>query len=236
MKTISISVKKRADLGKKATKDLRKEDNVPCVMYGGAEVFHFYAHENDFRHLVYSPDVFIVELDVEGTVKKAIMQDLQFHPVTDKIAHIDFVEVDENEDVIISIPIEFQGSPEGILQGSKHRIKRRSLKVKGLAASLPERLIIDISEVNIGDVIKVGDLDYPNLEVLDPKRSMVYAIVSSRIAMKGMTIEDPDAEPVEGEEGEEGVEGEEGEEGAEGSAEGTAEGGTAAPAEGDSKK
>lgn len=229
MKTISISVKKRAELGKKSTKELRKADNVPCVMYGGTEILHFYAHENEFRNLVYSPDVFIVELDIEGTKKKAIMQELQFHSVTDKINHIDFVEVTDDKDVIVNIPIELQGNAEGIQQGGKQRIKRRSLKVKGLAANLPEKLVIDISDVNIGDVIKIGDLDYPDLEILDPARSMVYAVVSSRIAMKGMTVEDPDAvvEEEEGEEGEEGVEGEEGAEKAEGT-----EGGDAKPAEG----
>jgi len=216
MKTLTISVKKRADLGKKSTKELRKDDNVPCVMYGGTEVLHFYAHENDFRHLVYSPDVFIVELDIEGTTKKAIMQELQFHPVTDKINHIDFVEVADDKAVIINIPIEFQGNAIGLMEGGKQRIKRRTLKVKGLAANLPEKLIIDITEVNIGNVIKIGDLDYPNLEILDPSRSMVYAIVSSRIAMKGMTVEDPDAVVEEGEEAEEGAEGAEGVEGAEG--------------------
>jgi large subunit ribosomal protein L25 len=232
MKTIAISVKKRADLGKKSTKDLRKQDNVPCVMYGGTDVLHFYAHENDFRHLVYSPNVYIVELDIEGSAKKAIMQELQFHPVTDKITHIDFVEVADDRAVIINIPVEFQGSAVGLMEGGKQRIKRRSLKVKGLHSNLPDRLVIDISEVNIGDVIKVGDMDYPNLEILDPKRSMVYAIVSSRIAMKGMELEDPDAVVEEVEEGEEGAEGVEGEEGAEG-----AEGASEAPAaEGDAKK
>jgi len=91
MKKISISVKKRTEVGKKSTKALRKNDNVPCVMYGGAEVLHFYAHQNEFLHLLYTPNVYIVEIDIEGEKRKAIMQDLQFHPVTDKIQHIDFV-------------------------------------------------------------------------------------------------------------------------------------------------
>ena len=208
MKTISISVKKRTDLGKKATKELRKTDQVPCVMYGGEEIVHFHAHENDFRHLVYSPNVYIVELDIDGSKRKAIMQDIQFNPVTDSIQHIDFVEVFEDKPVVIHIPIEFTGAAEGIKQGGKPRIKRRSLKVKGLVKYLPDRLEIDITNVDVGDVIKIGDLDYPNLEILDPHRSMVYAIVSSRIAMKGMEITEPEVEG-EGAEGEE-AEGEEG--------------------------
>lgn len=217
MKTISISVKKRTELGKKSTKDLRKNDNVPCVMYGGAEVLHFYAHQNEFLDLLYTPNVYIVEIDIEGEKRKAIMQDLQFHPVTDKIQHIDFMEVFDDKPVTISIPIELTGAAIGIKEGGKPRQKRRSLRVKGLPAHLPDRLEVDITAVNIGDVIKVGDLKYDNLEILDPERSMVYAIVSSRVALAGMVIEDPDAAAAEeGEEAEEGAEAAEGEEGAEG--------------------
>jgi large subunit ribosomal protein L25 len=212
MKTISISVKKRTDLGKKATKDLRKNSNVPCVMYGGEEILHFYAHENDFRHLVYSPNVFIVELDIEGDKHKAVMQDLQFHPVTDKLQHLDFVEISDKNPVTISIPIKLTGTSAGIKEGGKLRQKRRTLKVKGLPADLPDHLVVDITKVKIGDVVKVGDLSFNNLEILDPERSMVLAVVSSRIAMAAMTIEDPDAVAA--------AEGEEGAEGAEGAAEG----------------
>ena len=210
MKTISISVKKRTDLGKKATRELRKNADVPCVMYGGAEVLHFYAHENEFLKLVYSPKVYLVNIDIEGEKRKAVMQELQFHPVTDKILHIDFVEIFDDKPVTISIPIKLTGAAIGIKEGGKPRQKRRSLKVKGLPGDLPDFLEIDITNVKIGDVLKVGDLSYPNLEVLDPERSMVYAIVSSRIALAGMTVEDPDAVAAEAEEGEEAAEGAEG--------------------------
>jgi large subunit ribosomal protein L25 len=215
MKKISISVKKRKEIGKKATKELRKESLVPCVMYGGPEVLHFYAHQNEFLNLVFTPNIYIVEIDIEGEKHQAITQDLQFHPVTDKIQHIDFVEIFDDKPVIVSIPIQLTGSAIGIKEGGKPRQKRRSLRVKGLPVHLPDRLEIDITNVNIGDVVKVGDLSYPNLEILDPARSMVYAIVSSRIAMAAMTIED--TTPAEGDE--EAVA-----EGEEASAEGDAEG------------
>lgn len=230
MKTISISVKKRTEVGKKSTKDLRKNENVPCVMYGGAEVMHFYAHQNEFLGLLYTPNVYIVEIDIEGDKRKAIMQDLQFHPVTDKIQHIDFMEIFDDRPVTISIPIELTGAAIGIKEGGKPRQKRRSLRVKGLPAHLPDRLEVDITDVNIGDVIKIGDLQYENLEILDPERSMVYAIVSSRVALAGMVIEDPDAVAAE-EEAEEGAEGAEGEEAAEGE-EGAEGGGDAETKEG----
>ncbi|MCF8224569.1 MAG: 50S ribosomal protein L25/general stress protein Ctc [Bacteroidales bacterium] len=220
MKTISISVKKRNETGRKSARDLRKQSDVPCVIYGGKEVIHFYTNENEFRNLVYSHNVYLVKLDIDGEKHKAIMQEIQFHPVTDKIQHIDFIEIFDDKPVTISIPVEFTGDAIGIKEGGKQRIKRRSLKVRGLPAHLPERLIVDISEVNIGDVIKVGDLKYDNLEILDPFRSMVYAIVSSRVALAGMVIEDTTAEAEEAEEGEEG---EEGAEEAEGTGEGTSD-------------
>lgn len=224
MKTAKIKVKKREKLGKSETRRLRNEEMVPCVMYGGKENYHFYGHQNDFNKLVFTPDVHLIEIDIEGDVHKAITQEVQFHPVTDKILHIDYVEVFDDKPVIATIPVELTGSSEGVRNGGKLRQRRRYLKVKGLAADLPERLEIDITNVDIGQVIKIGDLEYPNLEILDPHRSMVVSVVSSRVAMKGMIIE----EETEAEEGEEAVEGEEGEETAEG---GETEGGEEATEE-----
>jgi len=201
MKTISISAKKRTDVGKKSTRELRKTQQVPCVMYGGDEVIHFNAHENDFKDLVYTPDVFIVNLDIEGDKRMAIMQEIQFHPVTDTLQHIDFVEVFEDRPVIVNLPIKLAGSSIGIKNGGKPRQRRRVLKVKGLIKNLPEYLEVDVTNVNIGDVVKIGDLSYGDLEVLDPARSMVFAVVSSRVAMKGMEIAEPEEEGAAGEEG-----------------------------------
>ncbi len=198
MKTISISAEKRTSLGKKSTRDLRKMDHVPCVMYGGAEVIHFHAHENDFRHIVYSHIAHIVEVNLDGEVHKAVMQDLQFHPVTDKLFHIDFVEVFDDRPVTVELPIKLVGTSIGIKNGGKSRQRRRVLKVRGLIENLPDALDLDITNVEIGDVVKIGDLSYENLEVLDPARSMVYSVVSSRVSMKGMEIEEPEAEGEEG--------------------------------------
>jgi large subunit ribosomal protein L25 len=201
MKTISISAEKRTEVGKKNTRELRKLNHVPCVMYGGTEVIHFHAHENDFRHLIYSHNAFICELNLEGKKHKAVMQEVQFHPVTDKLNHIDFVEVFDDRPVTVEIPISLTGAAIGIKNGGKPRQRRRVLKVRGLIEHLPDTLDIDISNVEIGDVIKIGDLSFDHLEILDPSRSMIYAVVSSRVSMKGMEIEEP---VVEGEEEEEG--------------------------------
>jgi large subunit ribosomal protein L25 len=198
MKTISISAEKRTELGKKSTRDLRKADHVPCVMYGGSEVIHFHAHENDFRHIVYTPNAYIIELTLDGQKHKAVMQELQFHPVTDKLNHIDFVEVFDDKPVTMEIPIQLTGAAIGLKDGGKPRQRRRVLKVRGLIKDLPDALDIDITDVGIGDVIKIGDLSYDNLEILDPARSMVYAIVSSRLSMKGMELVEEEA--AEGEE------------------------------------
>jgi large subunit ribosomal protein L25 len=186
MKTIEIAVKKRLKTGKTDTRNLRKEDNVPCVLYGGDKVLHFYAHKNEFRKLVYTPEALIVNLDIEGEKHEAIMQALQFHPVSDNLNHIDFIEVDESKPVVINIPIALTGSCIGIKNGGKLREKRRSLKVRGLVKNLPEILEIDMTNVDISHVVKVGDLSYPNIELIDPARSMVVSVISSRLAAKGM--------------------------------------------------
>ena len=193
MKTIAISAQRRTELGKKSTRDLRKANHVPCVMYGGTEVVHFHAHENDFRHIVYSPSAFIVEINLDGKKHRAVMKELQFHPVTDKLNHIDFVEVFEDRPVAIEIPIRLVGAAIGLKDGGKPRQRRRVLKVRGLVQHLPDALDIDITNVAIGDVVKIGDLSYDNLEILDPSRSMVYSIVSSRIS-KGMEMGEAEAE------------------------------------------
>ena len=206
MKTIKISAEKRSELGKKSTRDLRKADQAPCVMYGGAEVIHFHAHENDFRHIIYTPNAYIVEVNLDGKKHKAVMKELQFHPVTDKLNHIDFVEVFDDRPVTVEIPIKLTGAAIGLKDGGKPRQRRRVIKVRGLIQHLPDTLDIDITDIRIGDVIKVGDLIYDNLEVLDPSRSMVYAIVSSRIS-KGMEMGEAEAEAAEAAEAEEGAEG-----------------------------
>lgn len=222
MKTKQISVKKREKLGKSETRKLRNEEMVPCVMYGGDKNYHFYTDHVTFTKLVFSPDVHLVELDMGGEMHKAVIQEVQFHPVTDKIIHIDFVEVFDDKPVTATIPVELVGSSIGVKNGGKMRQRRRYLKVKGLIKNLPERLKVDITDLDIGQVIKIGDLEYPDLEILDPHRSMIVSVVSSRVAMKGMIIEEEVEE-----------EAEEGEEGA--VTEGAAEGGEAEEGEGEEK-
>ena len=184
MKTIEIKGILRTELGKKSSKQLRKVGNVPCVVYGGKENIHFHAHENIFTKLIYTPDIHLVKLDIDGKKLDAVLKDIQFHPVSDKIEHIDFVEVFDNVPVIINIPIKVVGDSEGVKAGGKLRIRRRTLKSRGFAQNLPEVLPVDITKVNINQSIKVGDLSYDNIELLDPKKSMVLQVATSRVAVK----------------------------------------------------
>ena len=138
MKTLAISVKERQNVGKSNTRALRNQGNVPCVLYGGEKQVTFYAHENDFRKLVYTPDTFIAELNIDGSKVKAILQDIQFHPVTDKILHIDFLEVIEGKPITVTLPVILEGAAPGVKNGGNLMFRRPKIITKGLAASLPD--------------------------------------------------------------------------------------------------
>lgn len=184
MKTIEITGTLRTELGKKSSKLIRKSGNVPCVIYGKDKNIHFHAHENSFKNLVYTPDAHLVNVDIDGTKHKVVLQDIQFHPVTDKIIHVDFMEVLENKPIVISLPIFVTGDSVGVKAGGKLRIKKRTLKVKGFADDIPEHLPIDITEVKIHHSVKVGDLSYDKIELLDPKITTVLSVATSRVVQK----------------------------------------------------
>ncbi|MDO9341714.1 MAG: 50S ribosomal protein L25/general stress protein Ctc, partial [Bacteroidales bacterium] len=184
MKTIEIKGTFRTELGKKSSKQIRKTGNVPCVIYGKEKNIHFHAHENSFKNLVYTPEAHMVKLSIEDKEYKAVLKDMQFHPVNDKILHADFIEIFDNKPVVIGIPIKVTGDSVGVLAGGRLSIKRRTLKVKGLANDLPEFLPIDITDLKIHEGLKVGDLSYEKIELLDPRKSMVLTIATSRVVQK----------------------------------------------------
>ena len=196
MKSLAINVKSRENVGKSNTRALRNQGNVPCVLYGGEKQVCFYAHENDFRKLVYTPDVFIVELNIDGETKKAIMQDIQFHPVTDKILHIDFLEVFNDKEVTVSIPVVLHGLAIGVRNGGNLMFRRRKIITRGLVENLPDVIEINIDDINIGQFIYIKDIEVEGCEFLAPASSVVVGVKTSRAA-----IEEED----EGEEGEEGA-------------------------------
>ena len=184
MKTVEIKGTFRTELGKKSSKVIRKSGGVPCVIYGKEQNIHFYAPELSFKNLVYTPAAHLVKLIIEDKEYDAVLKDMQFHPVKDNILHADFIEIHDKKPVIINIPIKVSGDSVGVIAGGKLSIKRRNLKVKGLAKDLPEALAIDITNLKIHEGVKVGDLSYDGIELLDPKKSLVLTIATSRVAQK----------------------------------------------------
>jgi large subunit ribosomal protein L25 len=184
MKIIEIKGSLRKELGKKSSKMTRKEGGVPCVIYGKENNIHFHAHENSFKNLVYTHEAHLVKLDLDGQVYNAVLHDMQFHPVTDKILHADFVQIFENKPVIIDVPVTLTGDSEGVKAGGKLIVKKRNLKVKGFANDLPEDLVVDVTDLKIAHSIKVGDLAYDKIELLDPKITTVVTVATSRVALK----------------------------------------------------
>ena len=199
MKTLAISVKERLNVGKTNTRALRNQGNVPCVLYGGEKQVTFYAHENDFRKLVYTPDTFVVDLDVDGKKTKAIMQDIQFHPVTEKILHIDFLEVFDNKPITVSLPVVLSGVAIGVKNGGNLMFRRPKIITKGLVSNLPEAINIDIEHLKIGMFIYIKDVVIEGAEFLAPPNSVVVGVKTARAAIVEEEIEGEE----EGEEGEE---------------------------------
>ena len=184
MKTIEIKGSFRKELGKKYSRQIRKEGNVPCVIYGKEGNIHFSAHENSFKNLVYTHEAHLVKINLDGQEYNVVLHDMQFHPVTDRILHADFVQIFDNRPVIIDIPVTITGESVGVKAGGKLIVKRRHLKVKGLVVHLPEDLKVDVTDLAIHHSIKVGDLAYDKIELLDPKITAVVSVATSRIALK----------------------------------------------------
>jgi len=194
MKSITIKGSQRESVGKVSTKALRNAGQVPCVLYGGDQTVHFSAEEKAFKTLVYTPNVFTATIELEGKTYAAILQDIQFHPVTDAILHIDFYQIFDDKEVTMNIPVQLEGSAPGVLNGGSLRFTNRKLKVKAIPANLPDFLTANISELKIGDKLQVAELATDGLSILHPETMVVVQVRTSR-----NTIED---EETEGEEGE----------------------------------
>jgi large subunit ribosomal protein L25 len=184
MKTIEIKGSLRKELGKKNSKQVRKEGNVPCVIYGKESNIHFHAHELSFKNLVYTHEAHLVKIRLDEQEYNAVLKDMQFHPVTDRILHADFVQIFPHKPIIIDIPVTITGECAGVKAGGKLIIKLRYLKVKGLAEDLPEDLEVDVTDLAIHHSVKVGDLAFSKIELLDPKITAVVTVATSRVALK----------------------------------------------------
>lgn len=170
----------RASVGKKDAKALRSQGLVPCVIYGGAEQVSFSVDEKQFKALVYTPDVHTVDIDVNGKKYQAILQDLQTHPVTDKIIHADFVEIVSGKPVTLSLPVRTTGTAPGVKAGGKLLKKLRRVEAKGVIEKMPDAITVDISNMNISDAITVRDLQYDGLTFLTPANSTIVTVQVTR--------------------------------------------------------
>ncbi len=190
MKTVSMSGSLRENVGKKDAKALRRAKRVPCVIYGGKEQLHFSVEEAEFKPLVYSPEIAFVELTIGDKVIKAILQDIQFHPVTDSIYHADFIELVEGKPIIMGVPVKTSGLPKGVTLGGKLMIKLKRLKVKSLPEFMPENITIDVTELLIGQSVKVKEINIDNIELLDNANSVVATVRVTRAAASAGSLEE----------------------------------------------
>ena len=211
MKSITINGSQRESVGKSSTKALRNAGKVPCVVYGGEKPVHFSADEISFSKLVYTPDAHTVVVSLDGKEEiNAIIQDIQFHPVSEKILHVDFFQLFENKEINMTIPVKFSGNAPGVrLEGGLLFKNKRKLYVKALPKNLPDFISVDISNLHLNDKITIQDLLNNDYVFVHPENMVVCQVKMSRASLSLTTGEE------EGEEGEESVEGAEGDEGAE---------------------
>ncbi|HAI75280.1 MAG TPA: 50S ribosomal protein L25 [Microscillaceae bacterium] len=190
MKSVEIIGYKRANLGKKVAKDLRAEGSVPCVLYGGKEHVHFHSPMILFRELVYTPEANLVTLNIEGDVYQCILQDIQFHPVSETILHADFLEIADDKLVKMEIPVEFTGNSVGIQKGGKLLVKAKKLKVRALPKDLPDSIRIDITDLDLGKSVKVKDIIPQGYEILDNVSNPVATVEVPRALRGKQTTEE----------------------------------------------
>ncbi len=190
MKQIAISGTARTDLGKKAAKEIRKAGNVPCIIYGekrgedGLPVaLHFTVSAKEINKLVYTPHIYLIDITIDGEDHKAIIKDMQFHPVKDNVLHMDFYEVHAEKPIVMGVPIAPQGLAEGVRAGGRLMTMVRKLNVKALYTDIPEKLPIDVTNLGLGKSIKVGDLHFEGLELVTPKEVIVCTVKMTRGAM-----------------------------------------------------
>lgn len=184
MKSVSLSGTLRAYVGKKDAKKNRKEGKVPCVMYGGKEQVHFVIDEKPLKKLIYTPEVYIFNLNINGVEHNTILQDIQYHPVTDNVLHVDFLEVLPEKPITIEVPVKPTGVAPGVLKGGKFTTKLRKLKIKALAQHLPDVITLKIDHLDIGDSVKVKDAKMDNILFLDSPNNIIFTVRTARTVVE----------------------------------------------------
>ena len=202
MKSITIKGSKRESVGKVATKALRNAGMVPCVIYGGDKSVHFSAEEKAFKNLVYTPNVYTAMIEIDGHKFSAILQDIQFHPVTDRILHIDFYQLFDDKEVTMNIPVKLSGTSPGVLNGGSLRFTNRKLRIKALPSKLPDFVTGDISKLKIGNKLFVTELFNDDYTFMHPDNTVVVQVRTSR-----NSVDEDEAEAAEAAAAAEGAEG-----------------------------
>ena len=187
MKTFKLEGKSREIIArsadqKRALKAMRKNDEIPAVLYGGEKVVHFAVTNDVVRKLVYTPEIFVVELTIDGETTMAIMKEIQFHPVSDKILHMDFLAVSKEKPVEMEVPVALEGHAEGVKAGGKLTLQMRKLRVKAIYDQIPEKLVINVDNLGLGKTMQVGALHFEGLEVMNAKNAVVCAVQLTRAA------------------------------------------------------
>ena len=180
MKSIQINGTARKEFGKKFAKAARREGQVPCIVYGGGEEVTFTIDAKELAQLIYTPNSYIIELNIDGKIEKAVMREVQFHPVREEILHIDFYRVQEGKPVSIAIPVRLTGNAEGVKIGGKLQLAARKLTVKGLVEFIPDEIVVDVTPLKVGQTIFVGDLQFEGLKFITPATTAVCAVRVTR--------------------------------------------------------
>ena len=194
MKHVSLSGALRAYVGKKDARKIRREGNVPCVLYGGKEHIHFLTDEKQLLKMIFTPEVYIFRLTIGKKEIPAVLQDVQYHPVTDRVLHVDFLEIHPEKPVTIAVPLKLNGTPKGVLLGGKLHQKLQKLKIKSLINHLPDVIEIDISPLDIGQSIKISNLVREHITFLDPPSTVAVAVRTARTVVEETPAEEAPAE------------------------------------------
>ncbi len=189
MKTFDLSGSLRSEFGKKAAKALRKQDLVLCNLYGQGENKTFTVANGDIRKLIYTPDTMIVNLTIDGAACTAVIKELQFHPITDELLHVDFLQVTEDKPVTVAIPVQLEGHAEGVKAGGKLVLEMRKLKVNGLYTNFPDRMVVDVTNLGLGKRLQVSELNYENLTLMNPANQVVAQVKATRASQQAAAEE-----------------------------------------------
>ena len=188
MQTIQLTAVARPDFGKAAAKAVRRQGMIPCSLCGNGETVAFSVDVKAVKPLIYTPNSFIVEFDFDGKIEKAVMREVQFHPVREEILHIDFYRIVEGKPVAIAVPVRLSGTAEGVKVGGKLALSARKLTVSGMLDKLPDEIVVDVTSLGVGKTIFVGDLEYDGLKFLTPATAAVCAVRVTR-ASRGAAAE-----------------------------------------------